>query len=189
MFWAGPDNEVPLCLDCNLKLQTLQARQLAEMERALNHTVEQMEMIAGFPLGGKFPPRPQPAIIAGGAVLNNIHIADSQVGVLNTGSIGSIDAAITVVRNEGSQELATALSNFTEEVAKNQDLTAEHRREVVDLVSTIATEAATPQQRRKPAVIRAIVVDISQLISGAASLAQLWASYGPIVKAFFGLPL
>ena len=62
MFLAGPDNKIPLCLDCNLKLQTLHTQQLAEMERALNHTVDQMDSIAGFPLGGKFPPRPQPTI-------------------------------------------------------------------------------------------------------------------------------
>ncbi len=62
---AGPDNKIPLCLDCNLKLQTLHTRQLAEMERALNHSVEQTESIAGFPLGGKFPPRPQPALRRG----------------------------------------------------------------------------------------------------------------------------
>ncbi|HEY4304744.1 MAG TPA: hypothetical protein VGM82_09765 [Gemmatimonadaceae bacterium] len=188
MFLAGPNHEIPLCLDCNLKLQTLQTRQLAEMERALNHTVDQMELIAGFPLGGKFPPRPQPAIIAGGAVLNNIRIADSQIGVLNTGSIGSIDAAITVVRESGSPDLASALKSFTENVAKSPELTTEQRRDLVDLISTLATEAASPPVRRKPAVARAIAVDIAQLISGAASLAQLWSSYAPAVKAFFGIP-
>jgi hypothetical protein len=187
MFLAGPERNIPLCLDCNLKLQALQTRQVAELERALNHTVDEMEAIAGFPLGGKFPPRAQPVFV-GKAVLNNIHITDSQIGILNTGSIQSIDSAITLVRNGGDPAVASALASLTEGIARDSTLTADQRRDLVDLVSTIAVEAAAPVGKRRSAVVRALTIDIAQFVSGVAGLAQLWSMYGPIIKAHFGIP-
>jgi len=166
----------------------IEFRKLEERERALDYIAGEMDAIAGFPVTPRLAPRARPVVLAGNTVLNNIRIANSQIGVLNTGTIGSIDNAIGLVRRDGSKEMAEALKALTEAVATSRDLGDDKRDSALELVSAIASEAATPPDRRRTSVARALVVDLASVLGGVAATVQLWASYGPAIKAFFHLP-
>src|SRR5262245_20821033 len=72
-FLVGPTH-IPLCLDCNEKLQRAIDAQTDSLERQLNHTAALMEMQMGMPgLIPRYPPRSKPVVQHSGP-LNNITI-------------------------------------------------------------------------------------------------------------------
>ncbi|OFA15428.1 hypothetical protein A4U49_12945 [Acidithiobacillus ferrivorans] len=87
MYQIGEQN-IPLCLDCYFKFSQIQQQQLESSERMMNYLSDEMAASVGLPpMGPRFPPRPQPVVVAG-AKLHNIHVNNSVVGTINTGSIG-----------------------------------------------------------------------------------------------------
>lgn len=81
----GPNNALHLCVDCWGKVQAIHSRQMEDHERLLNFASAEFDMAAGLPgFTPKFPPRPRPVVVTGNTVLNNIKIANSQIGVVNT---------------------------------------------------------------------------------------------------------
>lgn len=188
MVAVGPQNQYVLCLDCWGKFTAIHTTQMETAERLYNFAAAQMDYATGLPeLSPRIPPRQRPVILAGNTVLNNIKIANSQVGVVNTGTIGTIDSAISLVRDAGESEIAGVLKTLTEAIANDASVEKHARDSALELVSAIATEAATPRESRRAAVARALVVDFSQVISGAGAASQLWINYAPIIKAFFGI--
>lgn len=188
MFLAGPNGAVPLCLDCNLKLEAMEHRKLDAIGRTLNYIDDQMDATAGLPrMGARFQPQPPPIVIAGDHVLNHIRVSDSHIGILNTGTIGSIDNAIGHLATEGHKDVALSLKMLAEGIAASEALSVPQRRQAMELIDALASEAATPPERRRTAVARALIVDLAQVVGGVASASQLWSTYGPAVSVFFGL--
>ena len=88
MFAVGPESQqIPLCLDCRLKFAQICAIATDQLERNMNFIIDQAESKVG--LHGvlpRFPERKVNVIQEGTVTLNNISVADSAIGVLNTGS-------------------------------------------------------------------------------------------------------
>jgi hypothetical protein len=79
MFACGPQNNIPLCLDCYCKLVNAQDIQSAENERMLNYLQDKMSVIAGLPpMGPRFPERRQPVHISAGT-FHSINVKNSNV--------------------------------------------------------------------------------------------------------------
>ncbi len=74
------------------------------------------------PMGPRFPPRPQPVVVAG-AKFHNIHVNNSVVGTINTGSIGTVDQSITALTQSGEPALAQAIKGLSEAILQSGDLT------------------------------------------------------------------
>jgi hypothetical protein len=51
-----------------------------------------------------------------------MHVENSTVGVINTGDVKSIDSVVTSARTAGNEDLATALTQFTEAVLQAPQL-------------------------------------------------------------------
>src|SRR5947208_537253 len=95
------DGKAPLCLDCSLKLTQLTAAQMDMQTRHLNFLTGAMESQAGVP-SGTLPRYPERSVVhLEGVTLNNIRIDRSTVGVVNTGTIGLVDSAVTALRQAG----------------------------------------------------------------------------------------
>jgi hypothetical protein len=79
MFAVGPeDQQIPLCLDCQLKLAQISAIQSDRLEREINFITAQAESAVG--LHGILPryPERQVRVIQGGTMtLNNISVSNS----------------------------------------------------------------------------------------------------------------
>jgi hypothetical protein len=188
MFLVGPEGQqVPLCLDCNVKLQALQNQRLENNERMMNFLAAQVEMTAGIPgLVPRFPARTRPiAVHTGDLVTNNLTIADSNIGVLNTGSIGSVDSAIGVLYSAGDQQVADSFRAFTEALVQIEEVQAEQKNHLLELLSVLSAEATVPAERRRKSAMRPLLTEIATLCSGVASLAALYALFFPAIEALF----
>ena len=182
---VGPkDIHLPLCLDCNIKFVQMITLQNDMLERQFNYLAESMDRTIGLPgLTPRFPLRQ--AVTMEGVTLNNVKIDRSSIGVLNTGTIGTVDAAVSTLKQSGESDAAETFTKLTEAMARDSELTIEQKNQVVELLSVLSTEATAPKERRRGSAMLPLLERLSTLISGAASLAQLWTQYSPAIQRLF----
>lgn len=121
----------------------------------------------------------------------NIIISQSNIGLLNTGEledVKSISVNITSLQNSGYAEVAEALKNLTEAVVNSQELSSEKQSEVLDQLTELSRWATlTAEQRAKPGVLKAVLGGLATTLGAAGGLAEVWSTWGPAIRAFFGL--
>lgn len=185
MFFVGEgDAQTPLCLDHYFRFMQALAIRADMLERQVNFAAQQLDLAVGIPgLTPKYPER-RPVLI-GDMTLNNIKVDKSNIGVINTGTIGTVDAAITVLKETGEQRVATAIQKLTEATLASKDTSEEIRQQVVEILSVLATEASIPKERRRTTVAKRLLVDLATIVSGVASLALLWQQYGSVIENLF----
>jgi hypothetical protein len=129
--------DFPLCLDCYIRLEDLHLRKLEDLEREYNLSVDRAEAITGmYGITPKFPERrPRTILRTGSVVLNNINVSNSEVGVLNTGTIQSVDSTVTVLKNEGNAQLAAAISVLSEAVIKSVEVSRDQKNQILELLA------------------------------------------------------
>jgi len=176
-----------LCLDCYIRLRDMEIREQEMLARTINFVMGQLESAAGLPgLLPRFPERP--AVIQGGGVtLNNINVSNSEIGVLNTGSIQNVDSTLTVLRQEGNEELVSVLAQLSEAVIKSTQLANDRKNEALELLSSLSEEAVAPKERRKLAVVKAVLAELATLLGGVAAVTGIWTTARTIVERFFGI--
>ncbi len=186
MWLVGKPAKIPLCLDCYGKLVAIQDQERAGLERHLNYIAGEIEASVGMPgFIPRIPPRPPRTLVQGTTVLNHINVSNSNVGVLNTGSIGSIDSAIGIMIAEGSDAAAGAFKDLTEAITQCDDIPMSDKKRAVELISLIAAEGALPKEKRRSFAIKPLLLDLSSLLSGAVSMCELWSRVGPSITGLF----
>lgn len=119
-----------------------------------------------------------------------IHLRDSTIGVLNTGEIKdvqSISVNVSTLAESGHAEMAKALKELTEAVAGSRELPADERAFVLENLEELSKQAALlPDERAKPGVIKSIVSGIGASLSAAGGLAEVWSTWGTVIRAYFG---
>jgi len=189
MFMVGPEGQqVPLCLDCYIRYQNVMWQQQKMAERQINYSTAAMESMAGLP-PGILPRYPDPGAViqTGDVTLNNIHISNSDIGVLNTGTIESIDATLTVLKTEGNAGLAAAVTALSEAVIKSQKITVEQKNQIMELLDALSEQAVAPREKRKTSVVRAVFGELSGVLSGIATVAGLWQKASSVFQKVFGI--
>lgn len=188
LFMVGdPGQAIPLCLDCNSKFQEVIDRQMENSERMLNHLAAEMEATVGMSgLVPRFPPRrPRTVIQSGKVTMHNINIDRSNIGVVNTGYIGSVDSAVGSMRAAGEANAADAFRGFTEKLLRLPDVDPKEKDAILELLSLLATEATMPPEKRRSSAMRTLLAELANLVSGIASAAQLHAQYAPLIARLF----
>lgn len=185
MYQVGQQN-TPLCLDCYFKFSQIQQREVENSERMVNYLSDQIASTVGMPpMGPRFPPRPQPVVVAG-TKLNNILVSNSVVGTINTGSIGTVDQSISALVQVGTPELAEALKSLSEAVLQSNDLTRNQRNEVIEALSVIAKEAVTPPEMRQNTVAQSMLENAIKITSLANDIGDVCQKWWPVLVAAFG---
>jgi hypothetical protein len=185
MYRVG-EQSIPLCLDCYFKLSQINQQEIEGHERMMNYLSDQIASSVGMPpMGPRFPPRPKPVIVAG-AKLNNINVSNSVVGTINTGSIGTVDQSISALVQVGEPELAEALKALSEAVLQSGDLTRNQRNEVVEALSVIAKEAATPKETRQNTVAQSMLEKAMKVTALANDIGEICQKWWPVLVAAFG---
>lgn len=172
------------CLDCNLKFQQAQEMIIYRLEREHNRIMDQADMITGIPsVGGRYPERRPPVTMAN--TFNTIRIDGSNVGVVNTGTVQSVQVSLTGIQLGGNPALAAALKEMTEAVINSADLQPAQKNDAVQMLNTVATEAAKPADQRHTAVVRIVLAGFSETVKVGASLSALWDRLGPVITNAF----
>jgi len=185
MYLIGDEN-VPLCLDCYYKFAHIQQQQLENLERASNYCSDQIWQSVGLPpQGPRFPPRPRPVLV-GNAQLNNISVNNSVVGTINTGSIESVDQSITALVQTGEPEAAKAVKTLSEAVLQSNDLTTNQRNELVEILSLVAREAASPPESRKSLAVTPLLERAQAITGVAGDIAAVCQACWPVLLTLFG---
>jgi hypothetical protein len=96
----------------------------------LNQAQDQMDRM--MPIG---PPSARIPVAAmagafqrGNAVYNNINVTNSQVGVINTGDLAKIDAAITMTAGTDVDAIGRQLRELTQAVVDAADIASEQKK-------------------------------------------------------------
>lgn len=183
MFLIGDEN-VPLCLECNLKFVQITTLQNEMLERQINYCSDFMDYTVGFgPSGPRFPERK--TVNLGGVALHNIKVDNSTIGVINTGNIQTVDVAVSALTNSGNNDIATALTQLTTEVVKNTELQNDVKNQIIELLSLIASEATAPKDRQRKGAMKALLSQLKDLLSVSSSLIQIWEKWGPTIQSIF----
>jgi hypothetical protein len=188
IYAVGPeDKQVPLCLDCHLKLTQILAIQNDQLEREMNFIIAQAESAVG--LHGVLPrfPERQVRVIQGGIMtLNNISVSNSAIGVLNTGNLEVVDSAITALKSDpAAKGVSDALKQLTNSIAAAQDLESEKKNEAIEILSVVASEATAPKGKRKASVVKRLLAQFPTLIQTSAALLEIWQTVSPSIISFF----
>jgi|SRR5579859_4238401 len=120
----------------------------------------------------------------------NIHLHNSQVGNLNLGTqIGTITATVQSFfqGDDRHKEFAEALKQLTEAVLSEQSLREENQKEIVDMLSTLAEQAAKKPAERSRGTLKAVLLSLHSAVSDVTKLADLWQKYEPAFRHFLGM--
>ena len=175
-----------LCLDCSIKYERLMDDRIAADERQINYLEDLMADTVGLPrTGPKYPPRP-PRVHFQGVTLNNIHIKDSTVGVINTGLIERVDVAIGALKRAGEEDIADAVRQLAEAIVSAQDLEPARKNDAMEMLESVAGEATQPPERRRKAAVRPLLSALAEILKTSAALSALWEKVGGPLLAAFG---
>lgn len=169
-------------------VNSLQAGQ-AERMAMMNYLRESIEYTMGVP--GAQPPRIQiPVPVIHNAPVtnnthNNIHVEHSVVGSINTAQVGRINVAMRDINNSDNKPVLEAIKAITEAMVNTVELENEQKDQLLEQMAFIAEQAALPAKQRQTSVIKPVLTAISTTLTGAASLAAVWAQWGDNLLRFF----
>jgi len=114
---------------------------------------------------------------------------DNNIANANFGTqLGVITSNLEVLQQKAdNKSLVEALRSLTEQVVNSKDLDEGTKREVLDNLGFLGSEANEPKEKRKSGVIRSVLEAVPKVLSSASALTTLWHTYGPVIKTFFGI--
>jgi hypothetical protein len=120
-------------------------------------------------------------------VSNTTNIIGSQVGVLNTGTLGQITATIGDLTMQGHHEAGKALTELTQAIATSPSATEAAKRDMLEQTSMLAEAMKKPEAERKKSIIRLVAGALAASLGTFADLSAVWDKVGPIILSALGL--
>jgi hypothetical protein len=175
-----------LCVDCGYKAAVAQTLLFRNAAILTNHAAAEMDSVVGI----GFTPRMQiPDLPKAPIIMHNIHVADSVVGSINTGSVQTVDVNITYLKQGGNKDLADALQKLTESIANETNLNADNKNNLLDQVAYLSDQASCAAKDRKRGMIKAAMDSLNVFAQGANSITSItvaWQHVEPLLKVLFG---
>ena len=175
----------PLCVDCYLKFQQAIQIQNTMLVQEMNYLTDMMEATIGL---YEVLPRykiPQPMVHQGPLTFHNIKVDQSVVGSINTGEVQRINVAMDHIKTSGNQELVKALEEFTEAVINETKLDAELKNQIIEQISFLAFQSTLPKEKRKPGIVKAVLLAVKNTVSTMVALSSLWSKLQPLLEHIF----
>lgn len=120
----------------------------------------------------------------------NFHFVNSQVGVLNTGTIQhvqSIDSNITTLKSKGDIEISDAFKELTDAVVTEKALSEAERTEYLEQIKFLSSEASKTDASKNTSVTKTVLKSLAGALSTAGALAAAWTKWGPVLMNHFGV--
>lgn len=170
----------PLCLACWARVQDIQFRQFLENAAMINQSTDDMEAVVGFSISHKrIPVEALARAVSMNRTYNNIRIANSSIGVINTGDLARIDAAVTITQGTEAAEFGARLKDLIELIARSSTLTGDQKREMVEVATVISDQVVSKSPSKT--VIGAL---FAQLVSMSSGLTTIAAAVDTLHKAW-----
>jgi hypothetical protein len=178
----GSGGETSLCLQCLSVWESIQFREWLKSAAMMNHASESMDSMLGG-LGGPSPRIPVEAIARSAsmaATYNNINISNSNVGVVNTGNLARIDAAITMSKGTEAEEFGARLKDLTQAILSEADTSKELKQQLVEITQAISDQAIGSKRPSKVVVatlfahLKELAGDVSILAGAVEKLHEAW---------------
>ena len=119
---------------------------------------------------------------------SNVNIYGGTFGNLNFGEqIGVINASATAIAhaNPDGAEFAEAIKSLSRAVAETNDLLDEQKKEALEVIEQIGSQAELPPQKRKPGVFKSALTYLPMILSASTATIKFWAEFGPTIEAYF----
>jgi hypothetical protein len=114
----------------------------------------------------------------------SFNISHSTIANLNLGTVvGDLQSSIQNLTGQGQPELAVTVQRLTEAIAVSQELQDAQRKELLEHLSLVATEAAHPPESRKMGPLKSSIAVLQTTLSTATQLAGLWSTAEHALKA------
>jgi hypothetical protein len=181
------EQKIPLCVECNHKVDSAAYMQFLMNAAMMNQAADDMDMVAGFSVGGgRIPVADMARAMQGPATYNNFRISNSTVGVLNTGDLARIDAVITLTKDTDAEAVGQQLRMLTEAVANSREMENSVKKEMIDLVQALADQVVGARGERKPSVVLALLKSIEERAVGFVAISQVVSMLVSAISAVFG---
>jgi hypothetical protein len=121
----------------------------------------------------------------------NVNIYGGTFGNVNFGKqIGTITASANAVAEANPEKgaaFADAIRTLTQSVTESDDLKDEQKKEALDAIEAIGSQAELSPEKRKPGIFKSALSYLPTILSATASTVKIWDLFGPTIKSFFGL--
>jgi len=176
-----------LCVDHYFRLQ--HAIYLQYSMAAAQYNVIEEQISAGT--GGLMPPKriiiPPPPSLGDNYTFNNISVAESDIGAINTGTAANIDASITIMQNQGNNELAVAITELTQAIIDSKEIEQAAKNEIAEQLQFLVAQVTAEPSNRSLGLVKGILIGIRNTISTATSLLAIWDKIEPLIKMSLGI--
>ncbi len=185
-FYSVGRNEAEmknLCLSCWSILKQMNFMDFLQNASMYNNALDQMDTLVPIGVGrGRIPVAEIARAMSRSATYNNISIQNSNIGVVNTGNLARIDAAITISQSQGAEiaEFGARLKDLTETIVGNSEISEEIKRDLIDIVQTISDQAIASKTPSKVVVdtlfdrLKSMATDVTVVAAAAEKLYQAW---------------
>jgi len=119
----------------------------------------------------------------GNGTLNNIHVTNSNVGLLNTGNVRKIDAAITIAQGTDADQIAHQLRQLTQAILDVKGLESSRKDSLLELVQSLSDQIV---RERKQSVIMALLKSIEDRAQGLAAISTIVEGLTAAIRNLFG---
>lgn len=136
----------------------------------INHTLDDMDSVMGFGLTrGRIPVAEIARAASQSRTYNNIHVTNSNVGVINTGHLAKIDAAIEISKGTDSEEFGARLKDLMEAIVNDATIDQQAKQQMTEVVQAISSEAVGSKAPSK-IVVGALFSKLMELSVGVTAI-------------------
>jgi hypothetical protein len=185
-------DKIPLCADCYHKVAQANFMEQQAMHNKLSWLASNLNLIEQdlyLGCGGLLPLKqmtiPQPPSVPSYS-FNQIKVSESNIGVINTGTLFNLDTSIQVMQNRGDKELANAVRELTQAVLDDKQITNDLKKEIAEQLEFLVAEAVADREKRRIGVIKGVMSHIGKAISISAALLTIWDKVEPLFRIAFG---
>lgn len=116
----------------------------------------------------------------------NVNVSGGQVGNINFGKVvGSIDATVTVLNEQGKNEVVDAIRLLTESITAAATLADADKTQMLEQCEFIAKEAAKPDGERQGTIVKSVLSTLKEAMSLSTELLDVWTKVsGPLLACF-----
>lgn len=158
-----------LCLSCYAVLEDIQFKKFLKISAMLNQSLDDLDRVAPWgPRSGRIPVAEVARAASQSRTYNNIKIDNSTVGMLNTGNLQRIDAAITISKGNDTEEFGARLKDLTDTILKSSEVDAQSQQQLLEVVQAISDQVIGAKPS-KP-VVSALFGKLKEMASNTASI-------------------